>query len=163
MSSVGDATEAARATLRIRRFWGAQQLNFGRWFLSLPNKGQRLILAAANPDMPESAPAEGAPCKATDVLLPELTYDALLKDGGRGLNRLFEARANVRADREDVVMLMKLHARQQMPFFSQGSLDHLELAWVDPTDLQEQICGLPPSASEETKVSCERRRGTLHC
>ena len=104
MAECGDASSAAR----IARFWGTHQVNFGKWFVSLPGKGQRMVIAAASPDMPEQAPKEGVPCRATDILLPELNYESLLKNGGRGLNILFNRRASPGFDAEDTLILMKV-------------------------------------------------------
>ena len=153
------APDPAALQARITRFWGTHQVNFGRWFLSLPGVGQRMVLQGASPDMPEQilATVDGPPlasARPTDLLLPELNYDSLLHNGGRGLNVLFDRRAAASdAEHEDLAMLNELRRLGRMPTFSNGALDSLEISWVDPMDASEAISGLPPSATDKAKAA----------
>ena len=153
------APDPAALQARVTRFWGTHQVNFGRWFLSLPGVGQRMVLQGASPDMPEQilTTVDGPPlasARPTDLLLPELNYDSLLHNGGRGLNVLFDRRAAaIDAEQGDLAMLNELRRLGRMPTFSNGALDSLEISWVDPMDASEAISGLPPSATDKAKAA----------
>ena len=160
MATLSDAREQQH---RLQRFWAAQSRHFTAWFLALPSAGQLVVIRAAAPDMREASPAEGEPTKATDVLVPELTQNGLLSDGGRGLIRLYAQRVDLGvggADAFDVMMLMKLHAKARMPCFAGEALNGLALSWVDPADPEEKICGLREGSATE-EVLAEKRKAML--
>ena len=130
---------------KLEQFWHAHQRTFAAWFMALPAAGQAMVLRAGSPDMPDAAPAEGEACSATAVILPELNVESLVASGGRGLIALYEARARMGAggaDAADCCMLMKLHARGRMPCFSNNAFEGLALAWVDPSDPEENVRAL---------------------
>lgn len=136
----------------LQRFWRANASAFMRWFLALPYAGQLTLLRNASPDLPvEYTPVdrpESVP--ATQKLAPELTVKALLEENGKVLLRLMNARAT-RADecsRHDLVYLLSLRGAGTMPTFSGETFRHVSLAFIDPTDPEQNVQSLLPSASE---------------
>lgn len=136
----------------LQRFWRANASAFMRWFLALPYTGQLTLLRNASPDLPVEYTQVDRPqsVQATQLLAPELTVKALLEENGKVLLRLMNARAT-RADecsRHDLLYLLSLRGAGTMPTFSGETFRHVSLAFIDPTDPEQNVQSLLPSASE---------------
>jgi len=93
----------------------------------------------------------GPPQSLTDVILPELSQEALLSSGGQVLILLLTRRL-VAQDlyfSNDVIALNKIFDEGRLPSLSRGSLDHLDTPFVDPVDADESVRSLGPGVSEE--------------
>ncbi|KAF0696823.1 Aste57867_12485 [Aphanomyces stellatus] len=130
------------------RFWDAHGSTFMRWFLGLPYAGQLAMIRNASPDIPLSPPLNEI--KATDLLAPELVISTLLAEEGKPLVRLLCNRARFDCAAEDLAYLKALRAKNRMPTFSAKTFDTVALAFIDPTDPEQQIQSLLPSVSPET-------------
>nr|CCA18605.1 conserved hypothetical protein [Albugo laibachii Nc14]CCA20562.1 conserved hypothetical protein [Albugo laibachii Nc14] len=144
------------ATEYLRRFWATRAAVFMRWFLSLPSKGQEIVLTNASPDLPYTLNETGRP--AAQLLAPELCLSTLLQDNGKAFIKLIHARASKRDDcaRGDLDYLLGLRKQGIMPTFSGKTLDQYLLAFVDPVDPEMKIQAVSHTASQ--KVIEEKKR-----
>ena len=84
-SLISNGTETEIVALKA--WWERNCKPFSEWFLKLEEPAKLAVLRKGCPDMPAVSSAtrakQGAELKATDMLLPELSEDALLARGGQ--------------------------------------------------------------------------------
>lgn len=149
----------------LRDWWVRHNKSFGIWFLSLTDEERRVCIIAASPDIPETTAAtreaNGEILFATDMILPELSLEALLAQGGKLLILLF-ARRLVALDsgfQQDINFLNGKYKRNSLPSYSAGRLRDLDTPFVDPLDPDENVNCLsattPPSLRAQTLAHLE--------
>lgn len=150
MNSQTDGTEY------LMRFWAKYAAVFMRWFLSLPYKGQAILLTNASPDLPYNLNETSR--SASQLLAPELCLSTLLENNGKNFLKLTHARASKRDDcaRADLDYLLGLRKEGIMPTFSGESLCQYMLAFVDPLDPELKIQAVSHAASQA--IIAEKKR-----
>lgn len=158
--------------LALSSWWDRHNKSFSTWYLTLPAAVQEALLLNACPDMPRSTPGSremlGIPLVATDMLLPELSLEALMTGGGKLLVLLL-ARRLVTTDgclTADIKLLEECYKRGHLPVCYTPEtvelLNGLDTPFVDPTDVNESIKSLTPLTSpavrEELLVHFETGR-----
>jgi hypothetical protein len=108
--------------------------------------------------MPERTPgsreAAGDKLKATDMILPEISQEALLSSGGKLLTLFFARRLTAQdyCFRGDILLLYQQFKEGRMPLFSNNNLAELDTPFVDPLDDDENIRSLSKETSEEGRA-----------
>ena len=146
-------------TTAIRSWWNRNCKPFSEWFLKLDVDDRLALIRKSCPDIPklnaQARQAAGETLKATDVLLPELTEDALMRAGGR-ISLLFITRrcTSICID-VDLKLLRQLENRKNLPIFSMGNsadvIAKLDTPFVDPSDAEEQVRSLNAETTKETR------------
>ena len=132
---------------------GEELQTFSEWFLGLNEASKVAVLKKGCPDMPAVSSAtrakEGSDLNATDVLLPELSHDALMARGGQ-IAILFITRRLVDKSLcflSDAKLLNDLHKVGKLPAFGK-TLAHLDTPFVDPNDPEENVQVLSKDTSD---------------
>lgn len=150
--------------LALTQWWQRHNKIFNEWFLSLSTESQAIVLLKGSPDLPlksssiRSKDAVGGPLKPTDLILPELSQEALLAAGGKILVLLLTRRLQP-ADtcfRQDVLFLHQVKKDFGLPDFSNGNLSKFELPFVDPLDPDESIRSMASEATPEQRAQVYR-------
>ena len=139
----------------LKQWWERNCKPFSEWFLKLEEKGP--VLRKACPDMPAVSSATrakqaGATLKATDMLLPELSEDALLARGGQIAILFITRRLTDKKScfPNDARLLNDLNKLGKLPQFGK-SLAHLDTPFVDPSDTEENVQVLSKDTSEAVR------------
>ena len=132
--------------LVLQQWWSRNLKPFSDWFLKEPN--QAALLKKACPDCPKISAATrakaGEKLHATDLILPEISEDALLAAGGK-VTILFCTRRlgskPIDVYRNDIRLLNDLYKTGKLPTFgSQEKLADLDTPFIDPSDPDENVC-----------------------
>lgn len=138
-------------------WWGKNCKPFSEWFLKRSDADRLALLRKGCPDIPAisaaTRSARGESLKATDMLLPELSEDALMEVGGRicvlFITRRMSAGLCIPSD---VKMLQDLSKINQLPLFNTGSVvKSMDTPFVDPCD-EENVQCLTAESSAETRA-----------
>ncbi len=153
-SLVSNNTETEIVVLKA--WWERNCKPFSEWFLGLDEAAKVAVLKKGCHDMPAVSSAtrskEGAELKATDVLLPELSQDALLARGGQ-IAVLFITRRLMDKSlcfASDAKLLNSLYKLGKLPAFGK-SLAHLDTPFVDPKDPEENVQVLSKDTSDAVR------------
>lgn len=161
--SVEDETQA------MRSWWARNCKPFTEWFMKLSDSDRLALLRKGCPDLPKVNSAtrlqHGKALKATDMLLPEISEDALMACGGQ-LCVLFITRRMVTPDNmisSDIKMLRDLATVKQLPLFNTGAAKDYDTAFVDPADPEEnvQCLGTETTIGARAAVNTALKQGQL--
>jgi hypothetical protein len=129
-------------------WWQRHNKEFSLWFLAQPAETQRALLVQCCPDMPIQTPATrelytGSDLTPTDMLIPELTQEALLSNQGK-LCILLITRRCVSTDHclsGDAKFLNTKFVTGMLPAFPEieESFRGLDTPFVDPADPKGSI------------------------
>jgi hypothetical protein len=141
-------------TIAMSGWWKRNCKPFSEWFLAQTVDDRVNLLKKGCPDLPKitakTRESNGETLTATDMLLPELTEDALMASNGR-LCILFVTRRMVDGGLcigSDIKLLQNLHNTKQLPLFSLGEqIDKMDTPFIDPTDPDENIRTLGPETT----------------
>lgn len=141
----------------LKNWWERHNKVFSTWYLEMSPEERRSCLLKASPDLPRYTPgsreAAGQALKATDMILPELSEEALLASGGKLLVLLF-ARRLVSPDlcfHADIMLLNQQYNKKVLPIFSNNALKEIDTPFVDPMDPKENILSLSDKTAPETR------------
>jgi len=145
--------------LTLQAWWKRHCKVFSTWWLITATAEEKLaILRNAAPDMPQINAATRSKdttnaLRVTDLLLPELSEDALTGVGGKLLVLLLTRRLSPHdlGFSSDMVFLKALREAGKLPLFDSGALSEYEDPFVDPMDPQEKIVVLPRCSNEEDR------------
>ena len=153
-SLISNGTETEIVALKA--WWERNCKPFSEWFLKLEEPAKLAVLRKGCPDMPAVSSAtrakQGAELKATDMLLPELSEDALLARGGQ-ITVLFITRRLMDKSLcfpSDAKLLNDLYKLGRLPAFGK-SLAHLDTPFVDPADPEENVQVLSNTTSDAVR------------
>jgi len=153
-------TEESQVLLLALQAWWVRHCKvFSTWWLTAAEADRVEILRNSCPDMPavnsSTRASNGEALVPTDVLLPELSLDALTAAGGKVLVLLLTRRLTP-ADlgySSDINFLKAMRQAAKLPNLdTTGALGLLEDPFVDPLDPKETIGVLslcPPAEKEE--------------
>ena len=159
--SINDAT-CEDKYIAMSEWWKRHCKSFSEWFLSLSAEKQKELLIKACPDIPltsvhtrmkEAAGDSSIEIQTTDIILPELALEPLLKCSGR-IFIIFMTRrcvSETRCQLDDSVFLTDLFEKGQLPSFSQGAFASLDTPFIDPCDPDESIQCLSATATEDIR------------
>lgn len=168
---IHDSDTSQSQLLALQAWWQRHCKVFSTWWLCSPAAERLELLLAASPDMPlvnsATRAQNGEPLLATDLLLPELSQDALTASGGKLLVMLLTKRL-VPPDlgfKTDINFLNDLRKAGKLPNLdASGALQKLQDAWVDPMDPTESIVVLKQpaeGATEEELTAAQEARERL--
>ena len=137
-----DTEEQAMSTedkyIALNGWWSRYKDLFSTWYLNLSIESQKQILLKASPDMPVKSPLtkseSGTSIQPTDMLLPELNFDALLSNNGK-IFLLFLSKRLTPDDmcfQADVLLLHSQQKKGIMPSFSNNNLANMDTPFIDP-------------------------------
>ena len=145
-------------TSAIMAWWQRNCKPFSEWFLKLSDDERLELLHRGCPDLPKlnarARQAAGETLKATDMLLPELTEDALTASGGKICILFMTRRCTSVCIDADLKLLYDLEYRKQLPVFDVGQkkqLENIDTPFIDPSDPEENIRSLSAETSKETR------------
>lgn len=139
--------EAEVELLVLKQWWSRNSKPFTDWYLGLSTHERTLLLRKACPDIPKISPASrakaGEKLTATDLILPELSEDALLAADGR-IGTLFvdtQLSGAVDTFKSDLKLLDNLYKNGKLPVFgNHKKLEELDTPFIDPNDPDENVC-----------------------
>ncbi len=154
----------------LRQWWERNSKPFAEWFLKISREEQSALLKKACPDAPEISSAtrskEGGKLTATDLLLPEISEDAMLAAEGK-ICVLFATRRLVKASdayANDIRLLNDLYKMGKLPAFGNlKKIMEMDTPFIDPSDPEENVQVLSPETSPEQRkqVLESFEKGTL--
>lgn len=159
--SLSDAT-CEDKYIAMAEWWKRHCKSFSEWFLALSGDKQKELLLKACPDMPITSvhsrmkdvkDDSAVEIQTTDIILPELALEPLLKCNGR-IFIIFMTRrcvSETRCQLDDSVFLTDLFEKGQLPSFSQGAFAKLDTPFVDPCDPEENVQCLSATATEDIR------------
>lgn len=137
-------------------WWQRHNKSFSLWFLGLDREAQRSVLLKCCPDMPELTPASrelytGIALTASDMLIPELTQEALLSNNGKLLLLLITRRL-ISPDHclcADAKFLNSKYAAGVLPVFPEVEerFKGIDTPFIDPMDRREAVNCLDPTTT----------------
>ena len=139
-------------------FWLQYGTSFRLWFKSLPYNGQFLIVTNAIPDLPTKSSL--FPSTPASLLLPEFTLEYLLSDGGNGLLSFLYPRMMHKKDDvlyKDILYLKTLHAKGNMPLFSQNQFTNYHMAYIELLDTEHYIHLVQKGNTSDVIKTLEKR------
>ena len=164
MSGLIHSADNSQTQLLVLQAWWKRHCKvFSTWWLCATAETRLEVLLAASPDMPavnSAARAQsGESLKPTDLLLPELSQDALMASGGRLLALFFTKRLTPSdlGFAYDLSFLKALRLAGTLPVLS-GALRDVEDPVVDPLDPNEAVIALTHTGeSEEEQRDIKKR------
>ena len=140
-------------------WWRRNCKPFSEWFLKLEDAARLALIQKGCPDIPklnaQAREKSGESLKATDVLLPELTEDALMAADGKICVLFLTRRCTSLCVDSDLKLLYDLEIKKQLPRFNLGKntaeLDKIDTPFIDPSDPDENIRSLGPQTSLEMR------------
>lgn len=139
--------DAETELLVLKQWWSRNSKPFTDWYLKLSNDERAQLLRKACPDLPKVSPASrakaGEKLNATDLILPEISEDALLAANGRICTLFIDTQLSGAVDtfKSDIKLLDNLYKNGRLPAFgNQKKLEELDTPFIDPNDPDENVC-----------------------
>ena len=125
----------------MHAWWSRNYKVFSEWFGMLEDSARLTLIHKGCPDIPklnaQAREKSGESLKATDVLLPELTEDALMAANGKICVLFLTRRCTNNCVGSDLKLLYNLEIRKQLPRFNLGNstaeLDKVDTPFIDPS------------------------------